>query len=174
MKKLIIPILLMLCMIIPATAQFLMPYPVHGIITLNDDPMSGLEVSFTNVRTVETLTTLTNDIGEYHIELTDLKEGYRYGDTVYVEGCKGYPDCSVSFEIEGGSKRLDFPITDITVQVLFKGIWVTSGELQEAYKIWWFAGFLGLVTYWYRRKEKTGKKMLITFFKRLRAGKYKK
>jgi len=172
MKKLIIPMILML-MIIPLVVAFMMPYPIHGKVTLYGEPQSKIDVSFTNVRTAETVTVTTNDKGDYQIELANLKEGYRYGDTVYVKGCKGDTNCIVTFEIEGGSKRIDFPISDSNVEIAMMGVWVATGDLLTAQGFWWFAGFMGLVTYWYRRKEKTGKKMLISFFKRLREGRYK-
>ncbi len=172
-KKLIFSAMLMILMLVAQVTALVMPFPVLGKVTINGVPQAGLQVSVNNLRTGDTGLTETNKYGEFQVEVANFPNQYRYGDQVYIKACEGDPMCTRTIVVEGGMARIDFPIIDMNVAVIFKGITVLAKDLVTAQAFWWFLGFLGLVAYWRKKSKERGEKMLETFFKKLKLGKYK-
>ena len=155
MKNKKLPFLAMLLiftlMLAPLALSISMPLPVKGKLLINGKAFEGLQVKVTNLRTGMSMVADTSGVGEYQVELANFPktcqwcEPYRYGDDIYVEACKGFPECSQTFIAMGGSITADFNIVDNQALVIFRGITIKVGELLEAGGYWWFAGFLGLV-----------------------------
>jgi len=174
MKK-ILPILLIISlMLASAVSAFVMPLPVYGQVTINGIPHEGFNVEVRNLRTGDSVVTETNSNGEFQVELANLPNQYYPGDDIFVRACSGDSMCERTVKAQGGRIQLDFDITDMNVIVFLKGVAVGAGDVIIAIGYWWFAGFFGMVSYWYAKKTTRGKKMLTTFFKKLKLGKYKK
>ena len=156
-----------------AVSAFTMPLPVAGQVSLNGDPSAGFGVVIMNLRTGDSVTVETDDNGKYQVELANLPNKYYYGDEILIKACSGDDMCEKRIKATGGSVIVDFPIVNMAVGIIFKGIAIKAGDLATAIGYWWFAGFLGLVSYWYVKKTERGKKMLTTFFKKVSLGKYK-
>jgi len=174
MKMKIIPIMLIFSLILASVVSaFTMPLPVAGEVSLNGAPSAGFGVVVTNLRTGDSLISETDNNGQYQVELANLPNKYYYGDEILIKACSGDDMCEKRIKATGGSVIVDFPIVNMAVGIIFKGIAIKAGDLATAIGYWWFAGFLGLVSYWYVKKTERGKKMLTTFFKKVSLGKYK-
>jgi hypothetical protein len=68
-----------------AAAQAIMPHAIFG--TVRDEggtPMTGATVTLRNQRTTDTLTNITNSLGQYQADLYSMPGGYQVGDAITV------------------------------------------------------------------------------------------
>lgn len=66
------------------------PYPISGTVSDNSSTLlNGVLVSVVNTESNEELTTTTNSIGEYAVDLANLTSGYTIGDKISVYASYG-------------------------------------------------------------------------------------
>jgi len=172
MKKLL-TILLACMMLMPLVSAFSMPNPVYGRFTIDGNVQPYLDVTLINLRTGEIETTETNSLGEFMIELANMQGGYSYGDAVSVRFCYGANYCEHKFNVDG-PKQIIVDAHDNEVMFWMKGVVVSVGDFMIASQYWWYAGFVGLVSYWFGKGKKArATKMLQTFWKKVKARLYK-
>jgi len=60
------------------------PYPFGQEILINGEPTSNLRVSIINLNTSDKIETITNEKGQYIVDLANLPRGYSLGDTINI------------------------------------------------------------------------------------------
>lgn len=76
-----------------------MPQPVDGIVTYRSMAANNATVSVRNMRTEEVMTTTTNELGQYIVELANMKSDTYYEDFILVKACFEHI-CSAEKEIK--------------------------------------------------------------------------
>jgi hypothetical protein len=95
MNKTIITLLLVMLMALSVSEAIVMPCPVFGKVTNGGTPVTGVTVTFQDVRTGVTSQAVTDKNGVYQFELANIDAGYSLGSQVKVsvEYCNANSDC---------------------------------------------------------------------------------
>lgn len=78
------------------------PHPIYGYVRLNNESILGANVTVINLNTKESRSFLTNQNGEYIIDLANLKLGYTTESKVKVTACINDTVCT---EVEQGLSK---------------------------------------------------------------------
>ncbi len=65
----------------------LIPQPIDGIITFKNKVVNNATVFVKNMRTEETITTTTNELGQYLVEMSNMKSYTFHKDFILVKAC---------------------------------------------------------------------------------------
>jgi len=111
MKK-IISVLFAIVLLSISVAAFSMPHPIYGHIESDTLPLQNVEIFVENLNTGMEATTHTDVNGFYQIDLGNLDDYYRDGDSIRVSlvYCKNLAICTRSTLISGGGNEVSWDI----------------------------------------------------------------
>jgi|SRR3989344_1599386 len=114
------------------SSQPMPPYWIDGVVTFNNEKVEGANIIAINERTGGSTSFVTNSLGEYIVDLGNLKEpeGFINGDKIMLGAC--YNNLCVSYnttiQTQNGGEELNFNISQcldskrININIETKGI----------------------------------------------------
>jgi len=196
MKKTILFSLMFVLLVGLVQAQGLTPHPVYGKVTVDDKPMINGVVTITHVHSGKVAVVSTNKFGDYQISLANLAgDQWRSGDDLEVNFCDANLNsmCTQIIKVSsrGGTRInalifvektppvdvpgdddiiiVDKPDTPVVVDTPLGT--VLAKDWVDAFKIWWFPGFLMIMIL---GRLAAGRKRWNTFWSRFAGGRYDK
>ena len=114
MKKTIISILMSALLLIGVVAAFNMPHPIYGTIEKDGFALSNVLLEIENKATGVKAEALTNDKGFYQVDLGNIDDRYRDGDTISVKikYCSTIPVCIKETKVSGGGNEVSWDVID--------------------------------------------------------------
>jgi len=118
------------------------PYAINGVVT--DDAgnvVDGATVEIENLRTEETLTTVTNEYGEYVVALNDMPSGFEDGDEIKVTATLGTDSGSESDEVDTTDfhTQIDVEISEEEDEDEDRGLFLGLSW------VWWLVIVIGII-----------------------------
>src|SRR3990167_3927648 len=103
-----------------SVVSFNMPHPVYGHITNDGFPVRNVEVKVHNLVTGNSGTSFTDGEGFFQVDLGNIDDRYRTGDTVKVSlvFCESNAECSKTVVLSGGGTEVAFDIAKETNEPL--------------------------------------------------------
>ena len=71
----------------PGTIGPRIPYPVYGKFILKDVEIESANITIVNSNTGEQMNTMTNEHGEYVMDLANFPHYFQYGDNLVISAC---------------------------------------------------------------------------------------